>query len=192
MCRTHSIDREWVVWAFCAFHNSSFAVNSLSALVDCILDVWKHCTHPSSLAYFAPINVTHPVFSFSYSRCSCIHPPPKVSFDRTDTVLCNENRSSASEKPCTSGKRGLERELKELFVDSPITEKLRYSSKLSHSTKPEGGISNRSTRDSMRVTTPTESPPLLYCTKSDCSKAYHLSCLDLKSPSPGRTPIYLL
>ncbi|TPP67219.1 Histone-lysine N-methyltransferase [Fasciola gigantica] len=122
-------------------------------------------------------------------RCGSTHPPPRVGFDSTQTAVSNEHRSWESERPYVSGKRRLERELKDLFSDSnchsSTVEKSPYTTKHPCFPRPEMDGSKRPTRDLTCASSLVESP-LLFCTKSDCGKAYHLSCLDLESPPSGR------
>ncbi|CAH8551608.1 unnamed protein product [Dicrocoelium dendriticum] len=112
-------------------------------------------------------------------RCGDSHPPKPFTMDELDDIRIKPSGILVKPQP---PKRGLERELKELVADaincSPIKD-------------PAGRISN-STRVRSRFEGVAESSEngvlsdLIYCSKSDCTKVYHLQCLDLNSPPIGR------
>lgn len=113
--------------------------------------------------------------------------------------LTNSSHTNTTIVPSSSlssnkslSKRGLKRELEDL-VASVVN---HSPSKSQHGLSSPTLISRNETQSSVFISTTNatatedqtsyKSPDLILCSKHDCSKAYHLFCLDLDTPPQGK------
>ncbi|TGZ75277.1 hypothetical protein CRM22_000473 [Opisthorchis felineus] len=124
-------------------------------------------------------------------RCGMSQPPVKQSVDAVDDIIVKAPGVQIKPHPI---KRGLERELEELVAGavncSPVKDltSSRTAKRIQSNNSSKQSVGAPETLGSVddNVSVPDESSGLVYCTKSDCPKVFHLQCLDLDAAPSGR------